>query len=650
MIGFVESMTSQMVSTSNACSVTGRPLPEDSVAGRADIQQMRSALSDTIAAAPSQMKQCSNEPSTKQTPELEREPLTARDSGYSSLVNSPHSPNEGTKSISRKLLKPKKLRRYDKPIDQPTQTRFLDLKVLFGRTLHEFLAKKKVTFTAIQMRLSILGEDEASAKPCIIIACEKATLKRVKQFFDQVDIKEELQPNTSEWPAFKLIICDRAPRLLTTDIDMDIDTEIFGLDLNFIEGLSAPSACGMTIKAAVGEKTRTATLGGIIEVLSKTGEIKSYGLTAGHILLGGSVLGASENELEVQSGDEDGMDTDDSQAESYISQETLFQLPDRPCLNHPFSASSEEEFETLFGYGSISPGNHLASQGQEEESGEDKPSYSTNLGRIVAHSGQSKPSIDGDCNQDWALIELHEAQSDIGNYLIDGRGSSAPHPLQLTQVVEENDLQMDGERPVGVIRTSPSPSWGVLSRAWSFIMISPGNAFTETYTLTLGPKSGELCDFLVSSPLFPLISLIGLRTGDSGSWVFDCQTHNVYGHVVAVDLFGEGIVVPMHAILMDIKQKLNAAAVWLRGLRDRLNGIGSIQQTPRDETHEIEISAGSDSSWPDIRDPFFDSAYASADPSPQLWVHDSVPHDYVPHDSVPHDSVPYDSDFHDSDY
>ena len=598
-----ETMTAQLATDSNACSVVGRRPMEDSLAARAAIEKVRTALSDSIVAASSQPAQCSDKPSTNQTSESQHKSSTAPDSGYASLVNTPNSPGQRTVAReetidfpTRRLFprKPKKLRIYDREIDQPTQNRFLDLKVLFGRTLHEFLVKKKVTFTAIQMRLSILGEDEASAKPWIIIACEKAILKTVKQFFGQTDIKEELRPNSSGWPSFELIVCDRAPRLLAADIEV----EVFARGWDFSEGYPVLSACGMGIQTEVGERRRTATLGGLINVIGETGEIKSYGLTAGHILPSESVLGAPKNELEATSEDEDGSDTDDSQAESYAVQESNLEPADRPCLDHPFS--DEEEFEIEFGYGSMSAVNDSASQGRQQQLGEHKPSYSTNIGRIAAHSGQSKPSVEN-CNQDWALIELNRAQSGFGNYLIDAHCDSPPHLLQLTQFVEQKDVQIDGEWPVGITRTASKPSWGVLSRTLSFIMMSPGKAFTETYTLTLPSESGELRHFSVFPPLCLLTSSTGLKAGDSGSWVFDCQNYKVYGHVVAVGLFGEGLVVPMHAILVDIKQAFNATDVCLHEFFGRHTAIESFPQTPRPTTP-----------------PTFDSGYVSMDTTPEM--------------------------------
>jgi len=371
---------------------------EDSIVARATIEKVPAALSDSFAAGSSQAAQCSNKPSTSQTPKSRHKSSTGPDSGYASLLNSPNSPSQRTLAREetidlpcRRLFfqKPKRLRIYNKEIDQPTQTRFRDLKVLFGRTWPEFLVKKKVTFTAIQMRLSVLGEDEDSAKPWIVIVCNKAILKTVNQFFDQADIKEELRPNTSGWPSFELTVCDRPVRPPAADVDAEVFTRGWEFS-GFTESHHVPSTCGMGIQMAAGEGTRSATLGGINEALGETGKIKSYGLTAGRILPSDSVLGASKMELEVTSVDEDELDTDDSQAELYAVQESNLEPTNYPCLDYPFSDSNEEEFEIDFGYGSMSPGNGLASQGRERQPGDYNPSYSTNMGHIVAHSGQKQ--------------------------------------------------------------------------------------------------------------------------------------------------------------------------------------------------------------------------------------------------------------------
>lgn len=54
-----------------------------------------------------------------------------------------------------------------------------------------------------------------------------------------------------------------------------------------------------------------------------------------------------------------------------------------------------------------------------------------------------------------------------------------------------------------------------------------------------------------------------LDPGDCGSWVVDHQTNEVYGYVVASDILGEIYVVPLHAALDDITNKLAARSAYL---------------------------------------------------------------------------------------
>jgi hypothetical protein len=49
--------------------------------------------------------------------------------------------------------------------------------------------------------------------------------------------------------------------------------------------------------------------------------------------------------------------------------------------------------------------------------------------------------------------------------------------------------------------------------------------------------------------------------GDSGGWVVDEISHEVYGHLIAADLFGDGYVVPLLDSLEDIKERLGAQLV-----------------------------------------------------------------------------------------
>lgn len=59
--------------------------------------------------------------------------------------------------------------------------------------------------------------------------------------------------------------------------------------------------------------------------------------------------------------------------------------------------------------------------------------------------------------------------------------------------------------------------------------------------------------------------------GDSGSWVVDETTGEVYGHLVASDMFGDGYVVPIHAAFDDIKSRLNLFSVSLPAMQNILS-------------------------------------------------------------------------------
>lgn len=70
-----------------------------------------------------------------------------------------------------------------------------------------------------------------------------------------------------------------------------------------------------------------------------------------------------------------------------------------------------------------------------------------------------------------------------------------------------------------------------------------------------------------------------MKFGDSGSWVVDPQNGSVYGHVVAIDIFGEAHVVPMNEILEEISEELQASHASLPSAQD-IAAITSLAATP----------------------------------------------------------------------
>lgn len=77
-----------------------------------------------------------------------------------------------------------------------------------------------------------------------------------------------------------------------------------------------------------------------------------------------------------------------------------------------------------------------------------------------------------------------------------------------------------------------------------------------------------------------LIFFIGLSPGDSGSWVVGEGTGSVYGHVVSIDAFGEGQVMPISLTLESIRVQLDAVRVWLPTRADVRTAMVSRQMLP----------------------------------------------------------------------
>ena len=68
--------------------------------------------------------------------------------------------------------------------------------------------------------------------------------------------------------------------------------------------------------------------------------------------------------------------------------------------------------------------------------------------------------------------------------------------------------------------------------------------------------------------------------GDSGTWVHDEVTNEVYGHVVASDIFGTLYVTPMYDIIEDIKSQLHAGV----RLISKPSELSQVQHTPNMST------------------------------------------------------------------
>ena len=479
-------------------------------------------------------------------------PFVCTDSGYASAESTPdHKSSEagsyelGHRSSRQPFSKSKKtkLRPFDQEISQAVQDRFSDLTELFGPSLYSFLVERRVKYNAISIKLKVLGEDERSAKPWVVVQCDEAASKPIRNFFDQKDVKSQYRSGDSEpdLPSFDVIIHPRAPLILSTCQR----AKVYG---NSWAG--AETLCGKVIKTGTLNEPHIATLGGVIDIEMSPGEFFLYGLTAGHILAKvpaiehgnerespSSSWYAARSSCEIAPTDlepenqkvEDGLvhDVGDSQehedgesAVDYELDEEEFEIDlpveigkasggptgfqDSPLdnLHDVGDPQEQEDGESAVGYeldedefeidllrnidkasegltGAQDSSLDITSQGCQEQSW-------SKIGTVYRASRDVGPIHDwkSQPDQDWALINI---TPDLYRpNLLAGQPD-----VELTELSGEVD-KSEGSRAVVLASDIGGLKHGTLSFSPSFLMLGQAKTFTKTYNLRLHGVSGTI--------------------------------------------------------------------------------------------------------------------------------------------------------------
>jgi hypothetical protein len=110
--------------------------------------------------------------------------------------------------------KPKKLKPFNKPIPQLTQTRFEDLREPHANNLNK-LTREFPRCQGMLMSLKVLGESEDKAEPWVFVQCDKAIAKKVRSFFKQPAVRSDFQPSRPDSfsPHFEIFVYELPPRL-----------------------------------------------------------------------------------------------------------------------------------------------------------------------------------------------------------------------------------------------------------------------------------------------------------------------------------------------------------------------------------------------------------------------------------------------------
>jgi hypothetical protein len=396
------------------------------------------------------------------------------DSGYASAVTSPakgspeisgtpeisHAfldvrPEDGRRFLWSSISRVTKTKTFNKPIPQLTQNRFHDLTELFSKHLIEYLAKEKVDAAGtrnISIKLKFLGEEEATARPCVVVLCNASTSKKVKKYFSRKSVKFQYQPcdPSPEMPYLEVVVWNRPPRLIASIGD------IYFPSVDYEPGLLALG--GTPLKVCQPDMARFATLGGIVVVRTYRGTISLYGMSAGHIIV--------QQNPEDRSRDKDIDDEvfDDSDENNSVHSD------------EDDHASDLENFELDVAFEQDRAGIATNLTRGCSKVTEDPNNPWWKIGHVWKTS-RSSNLLDGSPNFDWSLIDI-TSLLDLEPKLLD-----EAYKKRKATCYKEESLKCD--KPVMALCGMSGHKKGILSALMSYLAISPSETFVKTYNLTL---------------------------------------------------------------------------------------------------------------------------------------------------------------------
>uniref|UniRef100_A0A8H7NKV0 Nitrogen regulatory protein areA GATA-like domain-containing protein n=1 Tax=Bionectria ochroleuca TaxID=29856 RepID=A0A8H7NKV0_BIOOC len=385
-------------------------------------------------------------------------------------------------------------------------------------------------YCPISIRLMVLGRCQDDAKPCIVVLCPEQQSKKVRKFFDKKSVRALRLPEDGQ-PSFEVFVIGRAPELKQADGDIDVLIPIVGES----EGYTNETYCGapIVIRQTSGVDKRC-TFGGVIKATWSNGEVKLYGLTVGHVLLSDLA-----DDLTVS--------TESDQAR--CSDDWEFELSDSDSEDESVDMAEEEpedEAEPLcvmdelqLGLADGSASWTALDLGKIGSISKDFPQYQSTAIDIKYGEPQAY--------YDWALIDMINCKPNLirprklPHGQEDGAFKSGNHEL----VVATSPPSSHGERQsVVLVSGSEGLKRGSLSALPSRLLLGPGQEFVDALILNLD-NDKQILD------------------GDSGSWVINESTLEVYGYVVAADAFGGGYIIPLVEAFSNITDTLRCQSVDL---------------------------------------------------------------------------------------
>ncbi|XXH00873.1 hypothetical protein Hte_007224 [Hypoxylon texense] len=448
------------------------------------------------------------------------------DSGYSTQSTTPsRRVSEYTKpdwyrrnSISSLFRTKKKIKLIAKEVDVPTLERFKAIRPDFEEFLGRMRTHQKpgTRYAPMSIRVVMMGTSEDDARPYIVIFCESSLKNLVQGFIKQDVIANLCQPGDLGVPSFEVVVHGNAPRLRLGESDINVvadTTCVFG---RYREN----TLCGVPISFQLPNGQRHhATFGGIIKVMTVSGDIELLGMTAGHVLHQRDAVGAAPYDGKAP--------LEDEQSDDLLEQFPVHGDDIQSSVIYEDDDGIEVDIEPLTTSGTSADTLDAGSRWEFK--------HTTVLGNVIDATGGIGRSSKQ--NYDWALFRLTTYAM---NYARTSRGRKELRTLS------QRKPGASGRRPIRMLSGSKGRRRGTLLPEPGRILLEGGEEFIDSFMITISGKSG-ICD------------------GDSGSWVVDDETFEVYGQLVASDVLGSGYVVPMEGIMDEIKSQLGAKSVGLPG-------------------------------------------------------------------------------------
>lgn len=358
----------------------------------------------------------------------------------------------------------------------------------------------------MSMRLMMVGTSVENAVPSIVIFLPSDGVSRVEAGLGQPFLRQLYEPDDNGLtPSFKVIVVGQAPRKRRRRQDVHVVYE----NSRFRER-DLPTYCGVQISLRSDHSSipaAMATLGGIIKLNYGSGDFKLVGMTAAHAL-----EDIWDDALEME-------DNPDEYGEDLLTK------------TNPLSKVRDDN---IYAYAA----------------------HSKTVGKVLHPSLDNGYENNGDVTipkYDWALFNIDDSQFKIRPNIIHQAGVHVTNPYprrparsgtghSLTNAAPPESFPSTQPIEVVLLGGGSKRMLGHLSHLPGGIMLSADYGFVDAYLLILDEG-------------------LALEDGDSGSWVVNPISLEVYGHVVATDLTGDAYVIPMYQSFREMKDVLGGDGV-----------------------------------------------------------------------------------------